>query len=472
MFLTLLTTLGLSLLCAPAQQLQPGQTAQLSKTGAGPSDHSSLALNSYGDVCVAYQTRQSSGQRLVEAYVLRYEGASTWSSGRTQHVILGDPAVGLYGPLLDTCTKPSVIALDDGSFIVAWPRSNLQDKSVGQLEVARVEIRDLAGTLLPRPLVSSAAAGLGFVLDPLVASGDAGVMPDLAPLPGGGAVAVYASELWRTEAGNGEVWRDYELRAVAMDWAAGPADPAFSPGPVLLTSGLPMDSDPWTTFSGGMVLPDVVADDDQNLVVAWEQYRLQGRPGYASYDLGEVMVSRYAAFSSAAPLALLDQSAFANDFPNLQQRRPCLSASRADSANTVLLAWVSINRPPYGSMDVFFKEILYAPVAGQSIVSNRYWINDAWRDEAHPVPVQGSVDQRCFGTRQYPNRRIIMGTNDAAQSAFQILSPIKFPERVSTEIFETLTPQGAPLSLLLISYEGSDYNNPDLYRVYVGVFTL
>ena len=205
MFLTLFSTLALGVLCNPAQQVRLGQTVQLGKFGPGPSDHATLALNQYGDICVAYQTRQASGQRLVEAQILRYSGTSYWSSNSSLRLILGDPSVNLYGPLRDNCTKPDIVALDDASFVVVWPRGDLQDKQVGQLEVARIETRDAAGFSLPNPVLHSAAAGLGYVVDPLVVVGDAGIMPDLTPLAGGQAAAVYATEDSRTVAGNGDI---------------------------------------------------------------------------------------------------------------------------------------------------------------------------------------------------------------------------------------------------------------------------
>jgi len=474
MRLTLSILLSLTILApaAAAQQIRPGQTVMMGKSGSGPADHATVALNSFGDICVVYQTRLATGQRLVEGHVLRNLGLGTWSSNGAHHMILGDPALNLYGPLRDNCTKPDVIALDDGSFVVAWPRTDLQDKQVGQVEVARVEIRNHGGQLLNLPNVQTASAGLGYVVDPLMVCGDAGVMPDLAPLPGGGAVAVYATEDLRTVAGNGDIWRDYSLRVLRMDWEAGPSDPNFLTGPFTLASNIPMDSDFWTNFSGGMVLPDVTADDADHLVVAWEQYRLQGRTGWSGADRGEAAICRYAGFAASTPLLPMDEEYFSSFYGFLQQRRPNLSSSRLDSSNVVLMSWAELNDGPFGSDDVRFKEILYATTAGQSTSSDRFWTNDPGLDESHPLPSQTSLHQRCFATRDVANQRLILGSVHASQSTFQVPSPVKYPERVAASVFETQTPAGAPLSILVISYEGANFNDPNLYRVYLGIFRI
>ncbi len=441
-------------------------------SGSGPADHATVAVNHYGDICVVYQTRLATGQRLVEGHVLRNVGGGAWGSNGAHHLILGDPALNLYGPLRDNCTKPDVVALDDASFVISWPRTDLQDKQVGQLETARVEIRNHGGQLLQRPGLQTASAGLGFVVDPLIVCGDAGVMPDLAALPGGGTLAVYATEDLRTVAGNGDIWRDYSLRVLRMDWVLGPADPNFVTGPFTLASNIPMDSDFWTNFSGGMVLPDVTADDAENVVVAWEQYSLQGRPGYAGTDRGEIAVSRYASFFDPAPLTPMDEDLFSSFYGFLQQRRPNLSSSRLDGANVVLLSWAELNDGPFGSDDARFKEILYATTAGQSSSSDRFWTNSPNLDDRHPLPSQTSLHQRCFATRDVTNKRIILGSVHASQSTFQVPSPINYPERVAASVFETSAPGGNPLSILVISYEGSNYNDPDLYRVFLGIFKI
>lgn len=472
LILPLLLALGLLSTTASAQQIRPGQTVQMIKSGSGPADHATVAVNQYGDVVVAYHTRVSTGQRLVEAQVLRNLGAGTWASNRAHHLILGDPALSLYGPQRDNCTKPDVVALEDGSFVVAWPRTDLQDKQVGQLEVARVEIRNAGGLLLSQPALQVPGAGFGYVVDPLVVCGDAGVMPSLAAVHNGDAVVVYATQDSRTVAGNGDIWRDYSLRALSMDWSVGPTNPGFSTGPFNLVSGIPMDSDFWNIFTGGMVLPDVVTDDSGHLVVAWEQYSLQGRTGYAGNDRGEVGVARFAGFSASSPLLPMDLEYFSSFFSELQQRRPMLSASRTDAANVVLLAWADLNRLPFASDDTRFKEILYATTAGQSSSSDRFWSNDPGLDEGHPSPSQTGLHQRCFATRAYPSSRVILGSVHASQSTFPVPSPITYPERVAVEVFETATPAGIPLSILFIAYEGSNYNDPDLYHTYLGVFKL
>jgi hypothetical protein len=467
MCLTLLTTLTVGLLCTPAPQLRLGQTVPLGKSGAGPADHATVAMNSYGDLCVAFQTKIGAGQqRLVEAQILRHNGNGVWTYHNSDRLILGDPNVSFYGSLRDHCTKPDVIVLDDGTFVVGWPRTDLMDKQVGRMETARIGIRSPAGQLLANPLLDSAGPGIGYPLDPLVVSGDAGIMPDLQALPGLGAVAVYATEDSRTVAWNSDVWRDFTLRVVSMDWAAGPADPNFLSGPYDLVVGLPMDSDAASNFAGGLVLPDIVTDDSGNLVVAWEQYLKEGRLGYPGTDLGEVVIRRFEGFNSLAPLALMDENVFSAAQPDLQQRRPCLSSSPDDASDAVLLSWVSIDNSPSASVDVVFKEILYGP-PGQAQSGDRHWINFPGLDEAHPVPVQTSGYQRCFATREYGHQRVILTSNATAHTMAQVPSPVKFPERVAAEVLETALPGGTPISVLMMTYEGANQNDADRYRVYV-----
>jgi hypothetical protein len=459
---------------AAQQQMGFGDSVQLPTFGWQGTDHATLAVNHWGDVCVAYHARMPSGQILTEAQVIRYVGTGLWESSTADHLLLGDPTRDIYGSQRDNCAKPDVAALDDGSFCVVWPRTDKQDPLVGRLEGARILVRDVNGAFLPTLTLVTATQGEGFVLDPLAPSGDAGIMPDLCTLAGGLAAVAYVVEDSRSFGAGGVIYRDHTLRIVKLDWTAVPGQSGFLEGPSVAVSGIPLDHAPLYPLVGGLVLPDIVVDDLENLVLAWEQYWVAGHPGYAGGERGEVMVRRLEALNSASPLRVLDESVFTASATSRQQRRPSLSSTRLDTGNDVLLGWSDLKYWPFFSDKIQVRQILYpaSNAAGQSLVEDRFWTNDPNWDDGYPATALTSSRQLCFGSRQFPARRQILASSHSAATMFQTPTIVQHPQRPAVEVLEATNPAGGNVSVLFISYEGANLEDPTLYRIHLGIFRI
>lgn len=458
---------------ASAAQIGFGDNIKLPCSGLY-ADHATVEANSYGDICVAFQSGLASGSHQVEVQIVHNVAPGTWQSSLALHYVLGDPGLNVFGNGNDSCNKPDVVALDDESFVVVWPRHDLSNPALGRLETARFEVRDAAGLLLPAPVLSTAAPGEGFIADPAVPAGDGGIMPDLAAMPGGIALAVYAAEDSKTFGTGGETYREYSLRLTQMNWGLGPTHPGFLEGPWVLANRIPLDNPWWAPYSGGLVLPDVVTDDLDNIVVAWEQYWVSGHPAYGGGDLGEIVVRRYAATSSATPRSSLDEDHFFTTFgPYRHQRRPNLATTGDDAVNDVLLAWADLYDPPWHDK-VRVRSIHYpsSMAIDQSWADERYWGGDPFHDETHPDVGMLPGREFCFATRTYLRQRAMMGANNAAATMFQVPTKVGWPLRPSVKLVRAAVPGGGTTDALIMTYEGANTDLPTIFRTYLGIFRL
>lgn len=431
-------------------------------------DHATLAVNHYGDTFVAWQGTYSGNKHLVEGMSIPYLGGDTWEGSAAGHVALGDMSLHLLSTD-ETCSKPDVVQMPDGSFCVAWHRIDRSGGVPSRLEVARIRTRDASGNLYATPIVDQTGLGEGYVADPLVTSGFAGMMVDLVNLEDGTIGAVYAHELSNVvDSVSGNTYREYELRFTRIDWTIPPGNPGFASAPIVLVPVLPIDNDVRYPLNGGQVLPDVVLDDYGNLIVAHEEYWLDGHGGVPGSNNGRIVVNRFSGFLTGNPLTL-NTHTFTNNFRR-HQRRPMLATSRLDNKNSISLTWVDDEYVPWKNNTIHSREITYPP-SGQPSVQPLHWQNSIFHEDTHSTIAHGPNQQRySFGVRFFfASTRILVGRS-LQGDMLEYPAATLTAKRPAVELVEF--PAASGQYKLFSTYEGHDSGNPTDYEVHFRILRI
>jgi hypothetical protein len=461
----------LCILLAAAQTFGVFTDVELPHLGGSSADHATVAINGFGDIVVADHAEFAGVRQLTEVTIVQNVANRTWQL--QPPILLGDPSLVIFGS--DTCAKPDVTALGDDSFLVIWPRFSVADTTMCRLETARIVLRDSNGDLLPAPIIDQAAPGEGWVADYNLNGGIAGVMPDACALMGtdSRAYIVYAHEESATPGVAGFL-RDYAIRGVLVDWSFPPLLPGWRDGPWLLASGVAIDNRYSEPALGGQVLPDVVVDDEGNVILAWEEYLLAEHPGWTGgVDTGRIHVNRYEAPVTGLPTVLMDEIVRTGSLLDRPQRRPMLATSTLDAENTILLAWNEDLAT--GSPDqIFFDRYVFQTggIPGYLGPFQGYWNHSLIHQEALPKPVQTSDSSLCFATRDYGSDRIVHAGYEQSGSGWSgmvnVPATVLFPWRAAVDVLEIPRPSGGPMrQFFAITYEGADTRDPDQYAIHL-----
>ncbi|MFK5955131.1 MAG: hypothetical protein QM477_01660 [Planctomycetota bacterium] len=469
---TLPTLLAIAIaVCAPIsgqQTFSYGDDVTLPTFTPQGADHATMAVNKFGDIFVAWQGTWSGSVHTTEGMLMRSDGLGQWETGANEHFLLGDQSLHLIS-LDETCSKPDVVAMPDGSFCIAWHRIDRSGVFDSRLEVARIQARDALGALLPTTLVIEQNLGQGFTADPTINSGFAGIMVDLVNLRDGSVAAVYAHETYSFNAANGDQFREYDLRITRINWNVTPGGPGFISPHATLVSGLPIDNNAAYPLNGGQVLPDVVLDDNSDIVVAYEEYWLDGHRGVSGNNVGEIIVKRFSGFASGSPLQVLDTNSFTNHVRR-HQRRPNLATSLVDAYNSVSLTWVDDEVTPWKSNNILSREITYT-VPGASTVASLHWANSILHEDTQAVIAHGPNRQRyTFGVRFFRNSTKILIARSFQADMWEVPTTVVEAKRPAVNLMEF--PIGSSQSKLVMVYEGSDSGNPRDYLVHLIVFRV
>lgn len=464
-----LALLGLASSLQAQQSFVTGETVELPSMAVGAADHATLATNSFGDVFIANHADAASGSKLVEGTAIASLGNHAYRTSPT--LLLGDPSLALLGA--DTCRKPDVEAMKDGSFVVVWPRNDRNHVAPSRLEAARIVLRDANGVLLAMPEVHTASPGRGYLLDSNITSGDAGIMPDLVWLgrqDALGCAVVYAHELSTSQSFN-KVFREYELRCVRINWAANPHSSSFRDGPYVLASPIPWDNLLTDPFNGGLILPDVVLDDSSNLVVAFEESIVAPHLGYVGPNRSRICILRFQAFGSSNPLQAIDAVNLSPPASTHRTRRPNLSSSRADLTDSISVSY-ALQGLQSAISAVGYQTVDYIPGGngGYSTPQNAYWIQDPQKEDGLPTTANNGSVRSCFSSRQYPGERKLLTSiarSTGINSFTEVTTPILYPWRPAVKLVTYNTPStGNNLTFAAICYEGDDTATPSTYRIY------
>ena len=462
---------SLLLLACPAtaqQTFSYGQDVTLPTYGTRGADHATVAVNSYGDSFVAYHCAFASGRHMVEGMAIASIGSNQFETGANWHFALGNQSLGLIGD--DSCIKPDVVSLPDGSFAVSWTRQDISHVNPARIEMCQIVMRDSAGVLLFAPQVIAPQPGVGFIIDPSFDATDSGGMVDLLDLEDGTIAAVYAHQTNRViDPLSNDTWRDYDLRFVHVDLSLNPSDPNFASAPIALISGIPFDNPGRHAPVGCQVLPDIVLDDYSNLVLAYEEFWHDGHAGISGPNLGRIVVRRFSSFLSAAPLTEINANYFTRNSARAQ-RRPNLSSSRFDSKNVVTLAW-GHDEIWYSADKILTREINYQ--GSTASIKNLYWANSNIFEDKLPTSVCGANSTRLtLATREYHSFNALIVATSVPQQMIQMPTAVAYPLRPSAALLEVPNGGGGINQCLYTTYEGADTQNTADFLIHLIVRQL
>ncbi len=453
----------LTVLCAaPSLALAQGSVklqdvVELPKLGIDEADHATVAMNSNGDVFVAWHCRiRPGGPHQVEGVLMRRNTGLSWDPPQPADVLLlGDQSLGIFSPY-EECTKPDVVALGT-DFLVTWPR-NEPYTGFSQLETALITVPP-AGPVV----VDSQMPGQGWIVEDNLVGGDAGLMPDLCAretLPGTAAV-FYAEEVYSQAS-----LREYEVRGTTIDFNVSP--PVIGT-PAVLATGIPVDNTNYGP-TGGRVLVDAVEDDHGYFVFAFENFQLASHHNTPT-DEGWIGVKRYA--ESLGTWTEYESQTYLGLDPTHRQRRPMLAASRVDTGNTVSVAWLEHGKTFLADIDVRYGELEFHGGAspGSVTMTNFIYPNLGGRDHALPVPIHSRNFRTVLCSRWW-----IIATGVVAFSAVPWIperplpTPVDWGWRPAADLLEIGAPGASGSRLISVSYEGESLTGSGLTAIYVQMF--
>lgn len=461
----ILTPLLLAGSIGAQQTFSYGQDVALPTYGTRGADHATIAVNSFGDSFIAFHSLFATGRHMVEGMAISSLGGNQFQTGSTSHFSLGNQSLNVLGD--DSCIKPDVVALPDDSFVVSWTRLDRSGVNPARVEMCRIVMRDSLGALLPNAQVIAPQPGVGYVIDADFNAADSGGMIDLMDLEDGTVAGVYAHQTSRViDPISGDTWREYDLRLVRVDWTLDPSDPNFAAVPVALMSDIPFDNPGNRIPLGGQVLPDVVLDDNFHMVLAYEEFWLDGHGGVSGTNLGRIVVKRFSGFQSATPMTEINTNFFTRD-PSRAQRRPNLSTSRFDTRNSVTLAW--------GHDDIWYltdkiitRQITYQGTSATT--RNLYWANSILFEDSLPTTICGANATRfTLATRAFVSQNALIVARSVQQDMLEIPTAVDFPLRVSAALLEFPNGSGGIDQCLYTTYEGANTRNAADFLIHLVV---
>ena len=446
-----------------------GDTIELNTIGNQSADHAAIAVNHFGDVIIVNHTRVDSMRKAVELNALAPLG-NTQSSGyklfNTRR--LGDPTLNIFGVDNDSCSKPDVESMGDGSFLVVWSRHDLSGNQPSRVEACKIITRNIDGSIKTQVLILTTRVGEGILLDDTSNSGDAGFMPDIASYKGAGVakgIVIFAHEQ-STYTSLTNTFRDYDLMGKKIHWPLGSSSPTLGPL-VTLETNIPVDNVNTSPYSGGLVLPDAVIDDAGALTIAYESYLISPHQWHFGPSTGSIQLRRY-----SADLSSLDEIEFNGHALARHQRRPMIATSDKDDTNVLLLGWNDIYSNSDESHRAHFRSITFNKyTSGYATPRVIPWDESfGVKDDMANVAMSGQA-KLIMTTRTLPNRKSV---NSAFKSGHlptinKDLAPNSDrPWRPALSIHDLTDSR----SISYLSYEGPATSDPSLYRIHLTIQRL
>jgi hypothetical protein len=443
-----------------------GDTIELNTIGNQSADHAAIAVNHFGDVIIVNHTSVNSRKKAVELNALAPLG-ETRSSGykRFNTRLLGDPTLNIFGVGNDSCSKPDVESMGDGSFLVVWSRHDLSGDQPSRVEACKISTRHIYGGLMPQVQILTTRTGEGILIDDTSNYGEAGFMPDIASYKGAGvskAIVVFAHEQ-SVYTSSTKTFRDYDLVGKKIHWPLGSSSPTLWPL-VTLETNIPVDNVNTSPYSGGLVLPDAVIDDTGALTIAYESYLISPHQWHFGPPRGSIQLRRY-----STDLSPLDEIEFNGHGLDRHQRRPMIATSDKDATNMLILGWNDLDANNDGNHRAHFRAITFQ----ENSVSNFVvpWDESfGGKDDMANVAMSGQ-SRLIMTTRTLPNRKSLNGafksthlptiTKDFAPNSDR-------PWRPAMSIHDL--PNSRSISYL--SFEGPATSDPSISRIHLTIQRL
>ena len=464
-----LVPLLLSLSASAQADYYIGDTIELNTIGSQNADHAAIAVNRFGDVIIANHVNVGSTAKATELNTLVPLG-NTLNAGfklfNTSR--LGDPTLNIFGVGNDSCSKPDVENLGNGSFLVVWSRHDLSGNQPSRIEACKVITRDIYGDILPQAQIITTRTGEGIIVDNTSNAGDAGFMPDIASvkIPGSAkAIIVFAHEDEIVSSAN-NTFRDYSLLGKKINWPRGSSSPNFGPL-VTLETHITFDNPINTQYAGGMVLPDAVIDDGGNLVVVYESYLISPHHWHFGAPLGSIHIRRY-----SEDLLLLDEIELVGNNRERNQRRPMIATSDGDATNILTLGWNEVSASNAAVHRSHFRSVIFnESTSGYDTPQVIPWDESfGSEDDLATVAMSGRA-RIIMAARRLPNRNSLTG---AFKSILEPPTTKDFTPNHNSPWRPAIVVYDLPnsRSIAYLSFEGPSANDPSLDRVYLTIQRL
>ncbi|MBC8370445.1 MAG: hypothetical protein H8E25_10625 [Planctomycetes bacterium] len=446
-----------------------GDTLELPTFSSQDADHAVIAVNQYGDVVIANHSSIGAHTKQVEVNVLAPLGATGAAGFKLfSPLLVGDPSLDILQFGTDSCAKPDIEALSDDSFLVVWSRHESAQRVPSRLEVCRIVTRDGNGALLAQPTYISPQPGEGFVIDSSSNAGQAGFMPDIAAFGDSHpsmAYVVFAHETLN-QVRPTNTYREYDIRCIKVDWMATVQTPTI--GNVLtLDTEIAMDNINTFPYSGGLVLPDAVIDDGDNLVVAYEEYLVEPHLGQLGSNKGSIKLQRY----SYSPFSLLNEVELSGYYASRHQRRPMIASSPADSENKIIIGWNETDNDSSIIHRSHFKSITFnSNSAGFSSPVSLPWDESFGIEDDLVTVAMSGLTELLVSSRRFTNKFELTSSFKQTASPDQLMNistRVNYPWRPAVSLFDF-----SSFSVCFTSFEGAATHNPNLYKIYLTIQKL
>lgn len=286
-------------------------SVQISDAGHTNADHGVSAISKDGHIATVYQHGTTNKDTVLR--IRRYLGNGRWTNASGDLTTIGDAGTSLFAS--ETCQKPWIAALGDGSFVAVYHRKNAATGNATRVEIARAT---LTGSTWA---IDVASAGVGHTVDATVTAGDADVMPRMAWISGNIFVLLYSHQASRDVSGAVNT-RTYDLRGKIYNWSATGAPTELNTGTVV--SAIPFDDSDTLNFasgSAGLIIAYPLVDNEFNIVCAYEEW---DSARASSGEGGRIVLKTVGGPYHATPLTVLatDYYEGSDDRP---LRRPVLA---------------------------------------------------------------------------------------------------------------------------------------------------
>ncbi len=426
------------------------------------STHATVACNDRGDLLVTWSsavTVNGVKTKQVEAAFIKRDNTNQWTiPPKTLLWLIGEPGVAPSGET-ERCHKPDVVSLGH-DFVVFFPRI-LNGPQNAELEAVHIVVDQLGNAFVDAP-----TPGHGYVVDHDFYPGESGGMPDGVRLAyqstnpqvaREGLAAVFYAHISRSSGDE----RDFDLRCATIDFRQ---SPPLVQGPIVAADQLPVDFTGGYP-GGGMLLPDVVEDDIGNLVVAWEEFANASRG--AVTDVGKLVITSFK--KKATGLIVNGRLEISGSDLGDRQRRPNLSSSRADSKNTISIAWIDCEadgsdpRTEYGLLSFTSSAINFQSANYPN------WPN---AEERRPTCIQG--EKLFYGVSEFVDANTSkMIALDATNGSRIIDIPLDnwLPIRPALDLLENQThPLGQRVLPLCFEIDFTNSNGDHFHGIFLAVF--
>jgi len=388
-------------------------------------DHATVAMNSIGDVVVAYHTARGdfAGPDLkqVEIAFFEYDSvADNWTF--LERKLVGST---IYSPLVTSffqtrvkCERPDVIAVGD-KFFVVWTRRYDKSTTGAEDEPAILEcawVEKIGGVVDVQGVPNN--PGLGFNLDIHEVSGpnpvpfeirecagvpDAVVLNDSSGNPTVGVA--YPAQTLFVPNGTASGQRKADMRFVTCSINA---SGITSTPPEVLRTDLPFNG---TTSlnpggSAGLYLPDLAASPDENAFWLTYEFQKACSPPPNCIPLGRVRLEywKYIAGSGWEELA---GRTFTSATP-MTRRRPMVSSYPSGAAGDIKVSIAFSKGVTAVDADVVFQQWVYTPPAGPlnpnglvhaPVPAGTSGFPNSTASDQRPIPMHGRdypLFNRCY----------------------------------------------------------------------------